>query len=281
MKLTKLLSFGALIALLIGFLTSCDTTTTNTEPGDGNVKLQFKTIHGTSSSKAVSSGYTTSSSHDSLLIEGSNGTLQIDDIRLIVAEFEMDPSDADDDSTELEEFESDPFFVDLPLGEETLSLANSQIQAGLYEELEFEVEDLDFDEEEGEEQQHQALVDSIRSEFADWPNEASMMVAGTFTPTGGDPQGFTVFAEAEIEIEREFNPPLEVTEDNIQQVVSVRINPTRWFEQSDGSVLDLSQYDWDQHHQLLEFEAEFENGIEEIEVDDEDEDDDEDDDSDD
>lgn len=274
MKLTKLLPFATLIALLFGFLTSCDTTNTNTEPGDGNVKLQFKTVSSNFSSKTVLSANTTSSSHDSLLIEGSNGTLQIDDIRLIVAEFELDPSDADDDSTEIEEFESKPFFVDLPLGEETLSLTNSQIQAGFYEDLEFKVEDLDFDEDEGEDEEHQALADSIRSEFADWPNEASMVIVGIFTPTDDDPQSFKVFADAEIEIEREFNPPLEVTEDNIQQVISVRINPTTWFEQSDGSVLDLNQYDWDQHQQLLEFEAEFENGVEEIEVNDEDEDDD-------
>ncbi|WP_176466247.1 hypothetical protein [Aliifodinibius salipaludis] len=183
-----------------------------------------------------------SSSHDSLLIEGTNGTLQIDDIRFIVAEFELDPSEADDNSTELEEFESEPFFVDLPFVDEALSLANNQIQAGLYDELEFEVENLDFeDEEEGEDEEHQTLADSIRSEFADWPNEASMVIVGTFTPTDGDPQSFTVFAEAEIEIEREFNPPLEVTENNIQQVVSVRINPTTWFKQSDGSVIDLTQ----------------------------------------
>jgi hypothetical protein len=276
MKLTKLLSFAFLFALLVGFLTSCDPTGTNTDPGDGNVKLQFKTVSGSSSAKAVSSGNTTSSSHDSLLIERTNGTLQIDDIRFIVAEFELDPSDADDDSTELEEFESDPFFIDLPLGKETLSLANNQIQAGFYEELEFEVEDLDFDEEEGEDEEHLALVDSIRSEFSDWPEEASMVLIGTFTPDDGDPHSFKVFAEAEIEIEREFNPPLEVTEDNIQQVVSVRINPTKWFEQSDGSVTDLSQYDWDEHQQLLEFEAEFENGVEEIEVDEDDFDDDDD-----
>lgn len=274
MKLTKLLPFTALIALLIGFLSSCDTTSTNTDPGEGNVALQFKTISGSTSSKTVSSGNTISSSHDSLLIEGTNGTLQIDDIQFVVAEFELDPSEADEDSTELEEFESKPFFVDLPLGEDALSLANNQIQAGLYEELEFEVESLDLEDEEGEEKEYQALADSIRSEFADWPNEASMVIVGTFTPSDGDPQSFKVFVEAEIEIEREFNPPLEVTEDNIEQTVSVRINPTTWFAQSDGSVMDLTQYDWDQHQQLLEFEAEFENGVEDIEVDDNSDDDD-------
>lgn len=277
MKLTKLLSFTALFALLITFLSSCDTTNTNTDPGEGNVKLQFNSVSGSSSSKTAPSANTTSSSHDSLLIEGTNGTLQIDDIRFIVAEFELDPSEADDDSTELEEFESGPFFVDLPLGQDTLSLADNNIQAGRYEEMEFEVEDLDIeDEEEGEKEEHQALADSIRSKFSEWPKEASMMIVGSFTPADGDSQSFTVFAEAEIEIEREFNPPLEVTEDNMQQVVSVRINPAKWFKRSDDTVIDLSQYDWEQHQQLLEFEAEFENGVEEIEVDEDDSEDDDD-----
>ncbi|GAA5520269.1 hypothetical protein LQ318_00970 [Aliifodinibius salicampi] len=268
MKFTKLLSYTTLFALLAFFITSCDTTSTSTELGKGNVELQFKTVSGSSSSKTSSSG-TIASTHDSLTIEGTNGTLQIDDIRFIVSEFELEPADAEDDSEEIEEFESRPFFVDLPLGEDVLSLANNQIQAGLYEELEFNVEDLDFDDD-GEEEEHQALADSIRSEFADWPDEASMVLFGTFTSTDGQTQSFKVFAKAEIEIGREFNPPLEVTEDNIQQVVSVRINPTTWLVKEDGSVLDLTQYDWDEHQELIEFEVEFENGVEEIEVDDDD-----------
>lgn len=267
MKATKLFSF-TIIAILIVVLTGCDTTSTNTEPGEGNVELQFETVSGSSSAKADLSG-STISANDSLIIEGSNGTLQIDDIRLIVAEFELDP--ADDDSTE--EFESKPFFVDLPLGEGSLSLAKNQIQAGLYEELEFEVENLDLEDDDGEE--YSALADSIRSDFSDWPDEASMVIVGSFTPTDGDAQPFKVFADAEIEVEREFSPSLEVTEDNMQQVVSVQINPANWFERSDGTAWNLSEYDWDEHQQLLELEAEFEDGIEEIEVDDEtDEDDD-------
>lgn len=273
MKLTNLLSFTTLFAFLIAFITSCDTTNTNA-PGEGTVKLQFETVSGSSSSKTLLSGSTTSTAHDSLLIEGTNGTLQIDDIRFIVAEFELDPSDVDDDSTELEEFESEPFFVDLPLGDETLSLASSLIQAGLYEELEFSVENLDFEDIEGEdEDEHRALADSIHAIYSDWPNEASMVITGTYTPSGGDLQSFKVFASAEIEIELEFNPPLEVTEINMQQVLSVQINPTKWFTRSDGTVIDLTQFDWDENQQLLEFEAEFENGVEKIEVDEEDFDD--------
>lgn len=279
MKFTKLLSYTTLFASLAFFISSCDTTSTNTELGEGNVELQFKTASNSSPSKTNSSG-TTASTHDSLTIEGNNGTLQIDDIRFIVSEFELEPVDAEDDSEEIEEFESRPFFVDLPLGEDVLSLANNQIQAGLYEELEFNVEDLDFDDG-GEEEEHQALADSIRTEFSDWPDEASMVLVGTFTSTDGQTQSFKVFAKAEIEIEREFNPPLEVTDNNIQQVVSVRINPTRWLAKEDGSVLDLTQYDWDEYEELIEFEVEFEDGVEEIEVDDDDFEDDDDDNDDD
>lgn len=279
MKFTKLLSYTTLFASLAFFISSCDTTSTNTELGEGNLELQFKTASNSSPSKTNSSG-TTASTHDSLTIEGNNGTLQIDDIRFIVSEFELEPVDASDDSEEIEEFESRPFFVDLPLGEDVLSLANNQIQAGLYEELEFNVEDLDFDDG-GEEEEHQALADSIRTEFSDWPDEASMVLVGTFTSTDGQTQSFKVFAKAEIEIEREFNPPLEVTDNNIQQVVSVRINPTRWLAKEDGSVLDLTQYDWDEYEELIEFEVEFEDGVEEIEVDDDDFEDDDDDNDDD
>lgn len=274
MKLTKLLSFTALSALFIASLTSCDTVSTNTEPGDGTVKLQFKTVSGSTSSSALLSNNTLSFNSDMLLMEDANGALQIDDIRFIVAEFELDPFDADGDTTELEEFESKPFFVDLPLAEATLSLANSQIQAGFYEELEFEVENLDFEDLDEEDEDRLVLGNSIRTEFSDWPDQASMVIIGTYTPAGGEAQSFKVYAEAEIEVEREFNPPLEVTEDNISQAVSVQINPTKWFVKSDGSVIDLSQYDWDEYQQLLEFEAEFEDGIEKIEAEDDDDDDD-------
>lgn len=268
MKLSKLLLFTVQIGLLIALISSCDTTSTNTEPGQGSVELQFKTVSGSSSSKSVSSGKV-SSSDDSLTIEGTNGTLLINDILFIVEKFKLEPADTDNDSTEIEEFESEPFFVDLPLSDSSLSLANSRIQAGLYEELEFEVKDLDFeDEEESEDQEHQELADSIRSEFPDWPDEASMVLIGTFIPSDGDPKSFKVFAKAEIEIELEFNPPLEVTGDNIQQVVSVQINPSRWVQQEDDNVLDLSRYDWNEHQQLLEFEAKFKDGVEDIEVDD-------------
>lgn len=281
MIIKKLLSSTVLVAFLAMIISSCDTTSPDTQLGEGNVKLQFKTVT-SSHSKALSYGNTTMD-HDSVTVEGSNGSLQIDDIRFIVEKFKFEFEDdgcaeaEESEDTDCEEFEAEPFFVDLPLNEDTLILANDKIGTGFYKKIEFEVKDLDFEhEEEGDDQEHQALADSIRSEFPEWPDEASMIITGSFTPTDGDPQPFKVFAKAEIEIEHEFEPPLEVTEDNMQKVVSVNINPARWLLQDDGSVANLAEYDWDKQEELLEFSAKFKDGIEEIEVDEEDFDDDED-----
>ncbi|MDR8389564.1 hypothetical protein NC796_00355 [Aliifodinibius sp. S!AR15-10] len=276
MKLKRIFCPLIALAFFAGILSSCDTTSSGTNPdqGSGNVKLQFKTVNG-SHSKALSTDYT-ASDHDSVIVDGSNGSLQLDDIRFIVGKFKFEYEDdgcAEADTSEgpdCEEFEAEPFFVDLPLNEDTLSLANDEIGAGLYKKIEFEVKDLDFEnEEEGEEQEHQALADSIRSEFPEWPDEASMIITGTFTPTDGDPHPFKIFAKAEIEIEHEFEPPLEVTDDNMQKVVSVNINPARWLQQEDGTVINLGKYDWDEHGELLEFSAKFKDSIEEIRVDEE------------
>jgi hypothetical protein len=235
--------------------------------------LQFKTISGSTLSQA-SALAKDGTANDSLIIEASNGTLQIDDIRFIVEEFKLEPADieGEDDSldTDTEEFEAGPFWVDLPLSEDTLSMGDSQIQAGLYEELEFEVENLDLDEDDdGDDQEQRVLADSIRTVFPEWPGEASMVLIGKFTSDDGQTELFKVFADAEIEIEREFATPLEVTEANSQKVLSVQFSPSEWFKKSDGTVIDLSAYDWDENQQLLEFEAEFEKGVKDIEMDDE------------
>jgi hypothetical protein len=275
-ELKQLFCFLIVLAFFAGILAGCDTTSsgTNTDQGSGNVKLQFKTVNG-SHSKALSTDYT-ASDHDSVIVNGSNGSLQLDDIRFIVGKFKFEYEDdgcAEADTSEgpdCEEFEAEPFFVDLPLNEDTLSLANDEIGTGLYKKIEFEVKDLDFENvEEGDDREHQALADSIRSEFPEWPDEASMIITGTFTPTDGDPRPFKVFAKAEIEIEHEFEPLLEVTDNNMQKVVSVNINPARWLQQEDGSVIDLRDYDWEEHGELLEFSAKFKDGIEEIRVDEE------------
>lgn len=269
----------ALVLALAAFFTGCDTTGTDSGEQKGKVRLQFKTVSGSTSAKSADGGQVTMAG-DSMVIAGSNGTLQIDDVRFIVAKFKLEPADVDEEAdsleTENEEFESEPFFVDLPLNEASYNLLSGEVEPGLYEELEFEVKDLDFDEEDkenGEEEDgsdFQALGDSIYAVYPEWPEEASMVITGTFAPTDGDPQPFKIFAKAEVEIEREFEPSLEINETTAARVVTVNLNPSGWLTEDDGTVYDLSRYDWDTHHELLEFSAKFKEGVEDIDVDDDD-----------
>lgn len=263
----------ALLMFSMMALTSCDFT--SDDGAQTNLTLQFQTTSSTTASKVSNSE--SGQLNDTLRVAGSNGTLVIDDIRFIVEDFELERSDGECDNLEgteeegCEEFEADPFFVDLPLEGELLNLDTSPIEAGLYEELEFEIEDIDLDEEEEEDKESkQELRDQVRSEFPDWPESVSMVITGTFIDNEGTENPFKTFAEAEVEIEMEFSPPLEVGEDTINRLLRINIDPALWFTNSDGTVIDLSQHDFDSTGSILEFEVEIENGFFSIEVDDDD-----------
>ena len=207
-----------------------------------------------------------------MVLEGSNGTLTIDEIRLIVAEVELEgeddncPAGADDDCNE---FEAPPRFLDLPLDGTPVEAMTGMIPAGVYDELEFEIEDIDDDEADDDfGPEFIALREAILAEFPEWPEDASAMVAGTFSSTATGDVAFRVFIEAEIEVERDLSPPLVIDETTEAVDLTVDIQPERWFVGNDGTVLDLSQYDWDATGMLLELEVEIEDGFAEIEVDD-------------
>ena len=51
------------------------------------------------------------------------------------------------------------------------------------------------------------------------------------------------------------------------KIVTVTVDPLAWFIRPDGTVLDLSQFDFDATGQVVEFEVEMEDGFTEIEFD--------------
>lgn len=207
---------------------------------------------------------------DQLTLTGENGTLVITDIRLIVAEFELERDEAacvegieDDDC---EEFEAPPSLLDLPLEGGSVVVATANVPEGTYTEFEFEVEDLDLDDD--DEVITRQRIEQIRAEllglFPAFPDDASMVVTGTFTPTAGVPQSFTVFFDADIEVEMDLVPPLVIDATGAaSRTITINLDPTLWF-QANGQVLDLSAF----NGQTLEFEAEIEDGFVEIDFDD-------------
>jgi hypothetical protein len=211
-----------------------------------------------------------------LVLEGTNGILTIDEIRIVVNEIELeaidDSCDGADDSADApgddcEEFETGPQFLDLLLDGTPIEVATGLVPSGTYEELEFEIEDLEDDEDDAAEA---PLIAAVRAEILaavpDWPEEASALVTGSFAPTSGSEVDFRVFLKAEIEVEMELIPNVVVDGGVASRDLTVDIEPAIWFVEPDGSVVDLSQYDWDSTGQLLEFDVEFEDGFTKIEV---------------
>ena len=89
----------------------------------------------------------------------------------------------------------------------------------------------------------------MRQAFPDYPDEASMVVSGTYNGTP-----FTVYFDAEIEVEQEFPTPLQVAEDG---TITVQLDPGAWFMMG-GEPMDLSAFDG----QTIGLEVEFEDAVE-------------------
>jgi hypothetical protein len=255
-----LLTIAVAVALI-----GCDSAGPSTDGGE--VKVSFSTT----SPSAKSTTSLSNADPDSLVLSGSNGTLQIADIRLIVDKVKVnqDTDDEGSDGTEVEierEVEVErPRFLDLPLRESEISpVAAGDVPAGTYNELEFEIDDLDDDTNGGT----QELLADIREEFSNWPKDASMIVVGTFVSSEGTATSFATYFEAEIEVAQALTPPVEVTSGGFSRELIVRLDPARWFERGDGTVKDLAQFDYEKTGTVKELEAEFGEGVAEIEYDD-------------
>ncbi len=249
------------IATFAFLLAGCDSASDN----GGEVRVNFELA-------AASAAKLGKTAAGELSISGTNGTLTLTDVRLIVAEFELErqehdlacESTVDDDGCE--KFESPPFFLPLPLETTTVTVARGTIPPDTYDKLEFEIEDLEDDPEDDDFAAVQALLTTIRGEFADWPDKASMLLVGQFDPGDSPVRDFRVYAEAEIEIELDLNPPLVIDSEGADYDVTIRVDPTLWLMNTDGTVRDLSSFDYDLTGNLLEFEVEIQNGFKEVEV---------------
>ena len=256
-----MLKRSLIMAALVPFLWACEDTTGPEGAGQVAVRFQAVVPSGASTLQAPASlvNFDHVPATGAITLTGTNGTLVIQDIRLIVSEIELERADgecAGVSNDDCEEFEGGPFLVNL-LNGTTNEVVNAIIPAGSYTELEFEVEslDLDDDDDNGERQAKQTILNQIRQTYPNFPSNASMVVHGTFN---GEP--FTVYFEAEIEVEQEFPRPFRVPEDG---AIIVNLGPAAWFQQG-TRVMDLRAL----NGRTIEFEAEFTKGVIKVEFDD-------------
>lgn len=205
-----------------------------------------------------------------LVVAGTNGTLKLTNISFIVSSLEL-KCDGMDDSAAVAcaKFEAPPSFVTLPLGTGAVEVASAAIPAGSYSKLEFEVEDLKADAEDDATQRQQVsdLLNRIRTVqgFGDFPDQASMVVEGTFTPTGGAPTAFRVYLKAEIEVGMRLVPPLTIGSNGASRALTVDVQPSLWFRNADSTVRDLSKLDFKATGSVVEFEIEMGRGFDKVE----------------
>lgn len=258
----KRLPILALSAVLLG---ACGDDVAGPGADEGNVSVRFRTL-----TSAAALAPASLHSGAVLTITGSNGTLRIDEAWVIVKEFELEQDDdacSQGTGNRCAEFEAERFLLQLPLDGSTVTAASADVPAGTYHEFDFEVDDLLDDDDDDESAEVAALRAAVRQQFPQWPDDASMRVVGSFTPASGGPaRPFTVFLEAEIEVELDLVPPLVV--DGSGAALTVDIAPSLWFGRVDGTVLDLSQFDFVATGAVPEFEAELERGFVRVEVDD-------------
>ena len=267
------------IVLAAGALAACDDATG--PAGTGTLAISFATVPTAPAGAGLAALRAPGSEPaPAIVVAGSNGTLTLDEIWVILSEFELegdldacDGYDGDDDldgeleDDDCEEFESPPMLVRIPTDGTDLTVMTGAVPFGSYTELEWEVEDTELDED-GEDAQELADVRAdIDARFGPgvWPAEASMAVVGSFLPAGASQAtAFTTFFDAEIEVELDLVPPLTVHEDGASRELVIVLSPGLWFRTTGGNVLDLAQLSG----QVVELEGEFENGIQEIERDD-------------
>ena len=239
----------------------------------GNVAVQLATA----SSAGGASG--DASPADGLQLAGTNGTLSLTDLRLIVSRVKLD---GDEHGCEKEhndrhnclDFRLPPFLAQVPLSSGAITIAAGAADPGTYTEVELRVknldvdddddeDDMDDDEDHGDHASFTKVLAEARLAFPDWPNRASMVATGTFTPTGAGQvaKTFTVYFRAELKLEMPLDPPLVVTASGASRTVTVTIRSDAWFKGADGRVADLSAFDFPKTGKVVEFKPEAKKGF--------------------
>jgi hypothetical protein len=254
-------------------LGACSDSTGSHAPGQ--VQLRFGVAAGASALKAIDAPL--AAVGGPLAVTGSNGTLSITGIHVVVSKFKLKgvhdqpctggaaatDDHGTDDAGECE-FQAGPLFLDLPLDGSQLTVATGTVPPGTFDRVRFRVKNLDLndddhgddDDDAAEQARVTALFQQIRAQFADWPAKASMRVTGTFTPTGGAARPFTAYLNAEVKLELPISPPLVVTEGSSTGQVSVLLDPAAIFRNG-AQVIDLSQF----NGRLGEFRVEAGHGF--------------------
>ncbi len=178
---------------------------------------------------ALSAAVTTLPGSGGLVLEDGTNTLLITKAELVLREIELKRTEAtacpdgseDGDDDDCEKFETAPRLVDLPLDGKVSQELATNVPAGSYDELEFELHKLDGSE----------GSDILRSR----PDleDTSVRIVGTFNGTP-----FIFVSEESQELEIELSPPLVVAADGSDVNLTLAVDLAAWFTNGSGTLLN-------------------------------------------
>lgn len=173
----------------------------------------------------------------------TDGDVTITRGRMILEEVELETDDDDspsrsDDPDDFEdsddgiEFETGPILLELALDGSVNEVFVSNVPAGIYDEIEFEIDKLDDDEPED----FEALNDP---RFADFVGDErySVILEGT-VEEGGIAEEFTFRSDLSAEQEYDLIPPMVLEGEDNDANLTLVIDTTMWFSDGSGGVLD-------------------------------------------
>lgn len=236
-------------------LTACADTAG--PPRGGEVAVQFTAAAGATQGAATQNG--------SLVLTGTNGTLRIDELHVVVDDFELKRLDDDgcaSGDSACEKFVAPPMLLDLRLDGGSTIAVRQNVDPDTYRRLKFEIDDVDDSDDPSRAQAIRTLQAAIRARFPDWPRDASMLVVGVFTPTAGAPQPFRAYFQAEVEVELRLEPPVTVQEGG---TFTVELDAGVMFRTAAGAVRNLALLDYAVTGQAHEFRAEVRNSFMKVE----------------
>lgn len=241
-------------------------------PDASRVALQFNAVLPSATSGASGSSQPNAAlANGPITLSGTNGTLVVDDLRLIVSRIRLKRAEGDcvsgsnsgstgDSASACRKFKGGPYLVNL-LDGTAPDVVTADVPAGNYTSLEFKAENLDPSDDDDHDDDDRAsetgkveqLIVDLRKTYPNYPRRASMVAHGTFTPTGGAAKPFTVYFQAEIRIRKSFSTPFRVPEDS---KVVIDLDAASWFKEG-SNVVNLATQDG----KTLRFELELESGI--------------------
>lgn len=161
--------------------------------------------------------------HNITMTNGGN-TLVITKAQLVLRELELKTSSSDSCATgtaadSCEEIQLGPMLIDLPVTDVVMSPISTQVPAGTYREIEFDIR------RPGTDPADQAFV-AANPNF----NNVSIRLEGTYNGTA-----FVFTSELDQEVQIDFNPPVTITDGNNNATIAVDIRS--WFTNANGTLI--------------------------------------------